>query len=154
MCDTGSRAGDEVVQLYLRDVVEQVARPVRQLAGFARVRLGPGADARVRFRVHADRTAFTGRDLGRLVEPGDVEILVGASSADLPCTATVRLTGPLRTVGTGRQLVTGVDVTRSPGGQEDADPQPAGAQPAANGSAANGSAGQDREAVNADAGRR
>ena len=108
--NTGGRAGDEVVQLYLRDVVAQVTRPVRQLAGFARVRLEPGAGADVEFRVHADRTAFTGRDLTRIVEPGEVEVLVGTSAADLPCRGTVRLTGALREVGHDRRLVTPVDI--------------------------------------------
>jgi hypothetical protein len=65
----------------------------------------------VRFRVHADRTAFTGRELKRIVEPGDVEVLVGTSAADLPCRGTVRLTGPLRVVGHDRQFVIPVDIT-------------------------------------------
>ncbi len=108
--NTGTRPGHEVVQLYLHDVVAQVTRPVRQLTGFAKVRLEPGESARVRFQVHADRTAFTGRDLRRIVEPGEVELLVGTSSTDLPCRATIRLTGPTRLVGHDRQLVTPVDV--------------------------------------------
>lgn len=108
--NTGSRPGHEVVQLYLRDVVAQVTRPVRQLTGFAAVRLEPGASARVRFRVHADRSAFTGRDLRRIVEPGEVEVLVGASSTDLPCRVTVRLTGATRVVGHDRQHTTPVDL--------------------------------------------
>jgi beta-glucosidase-like glycosyl hydrolase len=108
--NTGTRAGHEVVQLYLRDVVAQVTRPVRQLTGFAKVRLEPGASARVRFDVHADRTAFTGRDLRRIVEPGELEVLAGTSSADLPCRAVVRLTGPVRVVGHDRRLTTPVAV--------------------------------------------
>ena len=55
--NTGSRAGEEVIQLYLHDVVATVARPVRQLVGFTRVALDAGAAADVSFRVHADRTA-------------------------------------------------------------------------------------------------
>ncbi|WP_214409247.1 glycoside hydrolase family 3 N-terminal domain-containing protein [Sphaerisporangium fuscum] len=104
--NTGGRAGEEVVQLYLHDLLAQVTRPVRQLAGFTRVRLEAGESARVTFTVHADRTAFTGRDLRRVVEPGDVEVLVGTSASDLPCRGRVRLTGPLREVGRGRRLVT------------------------------------------------
>jgi beta-glucosidase-like glycosyl hydrolase len=108
--NTGTRPGHEVVQLYLRDVVAQVTRPVRQLTGFATVRLAPGASARVRFRVHADRTAFTDRNLRRIVEPGEVEALVGTSSTDLPCRIALRLTGATRVVGHDRQLTTPVDV--------------------------------------------
>jgi beta-glucosidase-like glycosyl hydrolase len=110
--NTGTRPGDEVVQLYLHDPVAQVTRPVRQLIGFARVRLAPGEHARVRFHLHADRTAFTGRDLLRIVEPGEIQLLVGTSSADLPGSLTVRLTGAARVVGHDRQLATPVDVRR------------------------------------------
>ncbi|WP_433443906.1 glycoside hydrolase family 3 N-terminal domain-containing protein [Nonomuraea sp. CA-141351] len=113
--NTGGRAGEEVVQLYLHDVVAQVTRPVRQLTGFARVRLEAGASARVTFRVHADRTAFTGRDLRRIVEPGDIEVLAGTSAADLPCRGTVRLTGPARVVGHDRRLMTPVSVEQQEG---------------------------------------
>lgn len=116
--NTGTRPGHEVVQLYLHDVVAQVTRPVRQLAGFAKARLGPGAAARVRFTVHADRTAFTGQDLRRIVEPGEVEVLVGTSSTELPCRITVRLTGATRVVGHDRRLTTPVDVQL---GEPDAD---------------------------------
>jgi hypothetical protein len=112
--NTGSRPGEEVVQLYLHDVVAEVTRPVKQLTGFARVRLEPGEGADVRFHVHADRTAFTGRNLTRIVEPGDVELLVGTSAADLPCRAAVRLTGPVREVGHDRRLVTPVELRPSP----------------------------------------
>ncbi|MEU8228319.1 glycoside hydrolase family 3 N-terminal domain-containing protein [Actinoplanes sp. NPDC048967] len=110
VCNTGERTGEEVVQLYLHDPVAQVTRPVKQLTGFARVSLEPHTDALVRFQVHADRTAFTGRDLRRIVEPGDIEVMVGTSAEDLPCRGTVRLTGPLRVVGPDRRLVTPVDV--------------------------------------------
>jgi beta-glucosidase len=102
-----------VVQLYLHDVVAQVVRPVRQLTGFARVRLEPGEALDVTFRVHADRTAFTGRGLERIVEPGDLEVLVGNSSVDLPCHGKVTLTGPPRTVGHDRRLVTAVELNRA-----------------------------------------
>jgi beta-glucosidase len=110
VCNTGERAGDEVVQLYLHDLLAQVTRPVRQLAGFARVALAPGEASDVQFQVHTDRTAFTGRDLRRIVEPGELEVLVGTSAADLPCRGTVTLTGPVRTVGHDRRLETPVKV--------------------------------------------
>jgi beta-glucosidase len=109
--NTGATAGDEVVQLYLRDVVGQVTRPVKQLTGFARVRLEAGEGRDVTFRVHADRTAFTGRDFQRIVEPGDIEVFAGTSASDLPCRGTVRLTGPLRAVGHDRRLTTPVEIS-------------------------------------------
>jgi beta-xylosidase len=108
--NTGPRHGEEVVQLYLHDLLATVARPVRQLAGFARVPLAPGAAADVSFRVHADRTAFTGRGFERIVEPGDLEVLIGTSAAELPCRRVVTLIGPVRVVGADRMLVTPAEV--------------------------------------------
>jgi beta-xylosidase len=108
--NTGERAGSEVVQLYAHDVVAQVARPVRQLIGFARVELEAGAHCDVRFLVHADRFAYTSPDYQRIVECGDVELLVGNSATDLPCRETVAVTGPIRVVGPDRRLVTPVEV--------------------------------------------
>ncbi|MEU4394285.1 glycoside hydrolase family 3 N-terminal domain-containing protein [Kribbella sp. NPDC023855] len=108
--NTGSRRGDEVVQLYLHDLVAQVARPLKLLTGFARVSLEPGEAAEVAFRVHADRTAYSGPDLRRIVEAGDLEVLVGTSSTDLPCRAIVRVTGATRVVGHDRTMVTPVEI--------------------------------------------
>jgi beta-glucosidase len=108
--NTGERAGDEVVQLYLRDIVAQVTRPVRQLAGFARVPLEPGEAKDVTFLVHTDRTSFTGRDMVRIVEPGEIEVQVGASAGDLPCVGSVMLTGPVRATGPQRRLTTPAEV--------------------------------------------
>jgi beta-glucosidase len=104
--NTGDRSATEVVQLYLRDPVAQVTRPVIQLAGFARVPLEPDQTARVSFRLHADRTSFTGLDLRRIVEPGVVEVLVGASSADLRLRSSFEITGEPRVVGPERALST------------------------------------------------
>ena len=108
--NTGPRRGTEVVQVYLRDVVASLARPLHQLAGFARVDLGPGESAEVRFGVHADLLAFTGADLRRVVEPGDVEVQIGTSEQNLPCRLPVRLTGPERFVGHDRTLVSTVEL--------------------------------------------
>jgi len=112
--NTGEVDGTEVVQLYLSDPVASVVRPVRQLVGFARVPLAAGAAARVAFRLDADRTAFTGPALTRIVEPGEIRLAVGSSSVDLPLTASVTLTGPTRTVGHDRVLDTPVTVTPIP----------------------------------------
>ncbi|MEO7753480.1 MAG: glycoside hydrolase family 3 N-terminal domain-containing protein [Terracoccus sp.] len=109
--NTGERAGDEVVQLYLHDPVARVTRPVLQLAGFARVPLQPLESRTVTFALHADRAAYTGRDLQRVVEAGDLHLLVGSSAADLPCRAVLRLVGPDRVVGADRVLVTPVELS-------------------------------------------
>jgi beta-glucosidase len=75
--NTGDRAGEDVVQLYGRDVLASVTRPVAQLLGFQRVSLEPGASAVVTFTVPTTRLAFSNRDYVRVVEPGDVELWVG-----------------------------------------------------------------------------
>ncbi|MGY2003820.1 beta-xylosidase/alpha-l-arabinosidase [Blastococcus sp. SYSU DS1024] len=108
--NTGERDGAEVVQLYLSDPVASVVQPVRRLVGFARVELAAGTSARVVFAVHTDRASFTGRDLRRIVEPGELVLAVGTSSEDLPLHARVRLTGPVREVGPDRVLTTPVEV--------------------------------------------
>jgi beta-glucosidase len=64
----------------------------------------------VRFRVHADRSAFTDLDLARVVAPGELEVQVGTSAGDLPCEGTVRITGPRRVVGHDRRLDTPVEL--------------------------------------------
>ncbi|MCW2850087.1 MAG: glycosyl hydrolase [Marmoricola sp.] len=104
--NTGDRAGDEVVQVYLHDPVARVARPVRQLVGFARVRLEPGRSAELVFDLHADRTAYTDASLDRIVEAGVVHFLVGTSAADERARVPVRLTGATRVVGHDRRLDT------------------------------------------------
>ena len=113
--NTGDVAGTEVVQLYLSDPVAQVVRPVRWLAGFARVPLSPGRACRVAFRLHADRTSFTGVAGSRIVEPGDIGVAVGGASDSLPLAGTFTLTGPPRAAGPDRVLDTPVSVYELPG---------------------------------------
>jgi beta-glucosidase len=91
--NVGDRAGDEVVQLYVRDEEASVTRPVKELRGFKRIRLAAGEARRVSFRLAVEQMAFAGLD-GRLrVEPGHVTVMVGASSQDLPCTARIEISG-------------------------------------------------------------
>ena len=93
VANTGERAGDEVVQLYIRDEAATVARPVLELLGFRRVTLAPGERRSVSFRLSAEQFAYVGADYRRVVEPGIVGIFVGTSAADLPLTASLELTG-------------------------------------------------------------
>jgi beta-xylosidase len=108
--NTSDRAGTEVVQLYLSDPVAQVVRPVRWLAGFARVPLAPGQASRVTFRLHADRTSFTGLAGSRIVEPGAIDVGIGGASDRLPLAGSFLLTGPVRAVGADRVLDTPVSI--------------------------------------------
>jgi beta-glucosidase len=99
-----SRDTSEVVQVYLHDPVAEVVRPVQQLVAAARIDLAAGAATRVRFRLHADLASFTGRAGRRIVEPGDIELRMGASSADIRETVRFTLTGPRRGVGFDRHV--------------------------------------------------
>ncbi len=91
--NTGQRAGKEIVQIYVRDVDASLARPLKELKGFAKVALEPGQRTTVRFTL--DRRAFAFYDPYRkawVVEQGEFEILVGASSQDIRAKATIVLT--------------------------------------------------------------
>ncbi len=106
--NAGDRAGTEVVQLYLSDPVAQVVRPLRWLAGFARVPLDPGQARQVTFRLHADRTAFSSRSGARVVEPGEIRVAIGGASDQLPLQGSFLLTGPERLTSADRVLDTPV----------------------------------------------
>jgi hypothetical protein len=108
--NTGSRAGTEVVQLYLHDPVAQVTRPVSYLAGYARVELEPGQARPVRFVLPTDLTSFVGRRGLRIVEPGRIEVRLGRSSADTRVTLPVELTGPERVIDGVRQMTTRTEI--------------------------------------------
>ena len=98
------------MQVYLHDPVASVVRPVQQLLAAVRVDLGPGQRTTARLGLHADLTYFTGRELVRIVEPGAVELRVGASSADIRAALPLELVGPVREVGTDRILEPSVAV--------------------------------------------
>lgn len=102
--NTGERTGVEVVQLYLHDPVASVVQPVQRLVGYARVELAPGQTARIGVRAPADLASFTGRDRRRIVEPGELELRLGASSSDVRLTARWLLSGPVRRVDHTREL--------------------------------------------------
>jgi beta-glucosidase len=79
--NTGKRAGDEVVQLYLHDVVSTVTRPVQELKGFRRITLQPGESKRVEFVLGPEELSMFDQHMKRVVEPGRFEVMVGGSSA-------------------------------------------------------------------------
>jgi len=80
--NTGARAGDEVVQLYLRDDVASVTRPVKQLRGFRRVYLRAGQSQTLTFTLTANDLSFYGADMKRIVEPGSFTVFAGGNSVD------------------------------------------------------------------------
>jgi beta-glucosidase len=81
--NTGARLGDEVVQLYIRDVLASMARPVMELKGFRRIRLEPGASSEVTFTLGPDALRMLDPAMKWIVEPGAFRVMVGASSKDI-----------------------------------------------------------------------
>ena len=92
--NTGKRLGDEVVQLYIRDVAASVTRPVKELKGFERITLRPGERRSIKFTLTREHLGFYNREMRFIVEPGEFKVMVGTSSAD------------------GRELVTGFEVQK------------------------------------------
>jgi beta-glucosidase len=89
--NTGNRAGSEVVQLYLRDKISTVVRPVKELKGFTRIVLQPGESARVSFTLTYDELKMLDKHLDWIVEPGEFDILLGSSSGDIRLEGTLRI---------------------------------------------------------------
>ena len=81
--NTGSCEGTEVVQLYIRDMVGSIARPVQELKGFERICLKPGESRTVNFTINADLLKFYNSNLDYVCEPGEFEVMVGTNSRDV-----------------------------------------------------------------------
>ena len=81
--NTGDMAGDEVVQLYIHDLMGSVTRPVKELKGFERISLSPGETKKVSFTITSDKLEFYNEDMKKVVEPGMFDIMVGSSSEKL-----------------------------------------------------------------------
>ncbi len=115
-----ARTTTEVVQVYLHDRIAEVARPTQQLIAAKRVDLPPGEERAVVIELHADLTSYTDSSGRRRVDPGDVELRVGASSTDIRANLSLRLVGGIRYVGFDRALYPSIEITpvseASPGG--------------------------------------
>jgi beta-glucosidase len=98
LTNVGERTADEVVQLYLRDMQASVTRPVKELKGFLRVGLAPGERRTVVFTIAVEQLAFAGVDGTLVIEPGRHQVMLGTSSADLPCVAEFEVVGDRRTL--------------------------------------------------------
>ncbi|MEZ4666419.1 MAG: glycoside hydrolase family 3 N-terminal domain-containing protein [Anaerolineae bacterium] len=89
----GQVAGDEVVQLYVHDIVSSVTRPVKELRGFKRISLEPGETKTVQFTFDVRHMAFYDRTMRYVVEPGKVEVLIGSSSENILLSGSFEITG-------------------------------------------------------------
>ena len=81
--NTGNKAGDEVVQLYIHDMLASVARPVMELKGFQRIHLNAGESKEISFLITPAMLSMLDKDLKTIIEPGDFRIMIGASSRDM-----------------------------------------------------------------------
>jgi len=96
VANTSATDGDEVVQVYIHDKVADTARPVRQLVGFRRLTVKAGERRRLKFQIDATQLCYYDRSMRLVVDPGDVEVMVGASSRDIQLRKTVVLQGERR----------------------------------------------------------
>ena len=81
--NNGSRDADEIVQLYIRDMVASISRPVKELKGFQRIHLAAGESKEVSFDITPDMLKFYNADLKHVIEPGDFQIMIGTNSKDV-----------------------------------------------------------------------
>lgn len=108
--NSGDRDGIEVVQLYFEDPVAEVARPVIQLLGFARVPLIAGEKKTVTFTVHTDRLSYMGSEYTRIVDPGKITLSVGSSRSSLYFSEDIEIVGPVRSVPFDRVMRTPITI--------------------------------------------
>jgi len=91
--NTGEMKGDEVVQLYVHDVIGSVSRPVKELKGFTRVTLDPGETETVRFTLTPEELKMLNEDMEWVVEPGEFHVMIGGSSDDIRLDGFFEVTG-------------------------------------------------------------
>ncbi|WP_455381552.1 glycoside hydrolase family 3 C-terminal domain-containing protein, partial [Salinispira pacifica] len=97
--NTGPRTGDEVVQIYIRDLYASRVRPILELKAYRRVTLKPGESAKISFAIPCDMLGFTGAEGRRIVEPGEFELALGTSSRDILFRTIFTVTGKVRALG-------------------------------------------------------
>jgi beta-glucosidase len=112
--NTGCCLGDEVVQLYTRLTYVTVTRPIKELKGFKRVSLEPDQTKTITFELFTNQLGFYNREMRYVVEPGTIEIMVGASSEALPLTAKVKIIGEGAEISRDKKFFSNVTETNLP----------------------------------------
>ncbi|WP_035172029.1 glycoside hydrolase family 3 N-terminal domain-containing protein [Caldanaerobius polysaccharolyticus] len=108
--NAGKLEGDEVVQLYVRNEVSNVTRPVKELKGFKRVSLRPGEKKKVVFELSVSQLGFYDEDMRYVVQPGTVKVMIGSSSEDIKVAGEFKVTGKTVQVGESKEFFTKVEV--------------------------------------------
>ncbi|MFY2738622.1 glycoside hydrolase family 3 N-terminal domain-containing protein [Pseudocitrobacter faecalis] len=108
--NSGERSGSDVVQVYVRDNIASMVRPLQELKAFQRVDLAPGESATLTFMIPVDMLNFTSHQGQRIVEPGEFEFQIGRSSADIQGRVTVTVTGETRVLPENWRMMSWCDV--------------------------------------------
>jgi beta-glucosidase len=108
--NTGTLAGDEVVQLYTCDEYSCIPRPVKELKGFVRLNLQPGETRRITFHLPVNQLAFYDEEMKLVVEPGTVKVMLGSSSADTRCEGLFEILGAKKSPVKDRLFVCPVEI--------------------------------------------
>ncbi|RAU43351.1 beta-glucosidase [Pseudocitrobacter sp. RIT415] len=108
--NSGERSGSDVVQVYVRDNIASMVRPLQELKAFQRVDLAPGESATLTFMIPVDMLNFTSHQGQRIVEPGEFEFQIGRSSADIQGRVTVNVTGETRVLPENWRMMSWCDV--------------------------------------------
>jgi beta-glucosidase len=108
--NVGHHTGDEVIQLYVHDVISTVTRPVKELKGFKRIPLKPGECKTVTFYLAVKQLAFYDRHMQLVVEPGKVEVMIGSSSTQIHWTGTLQIVGEITPIDADKAFFSAVKV--------------------------------------------
>ncbi|MCH8160672.1 MAG: glycoside hydrolase family 3 C-terminal domain-containing protein, partial [Chloroflexi bacterium] len=108
--NTGDVQGEDVVQLYVHDPVASCTRPIKQLVGFRRLAFAPGETRRVTFILDLSQLAFFDQQMRFVIEPGAIEVMVGASSEDIRATGAFEIQGDVRALSTADIVPTSAEV--------------------------------------------
>jgi beta-glucosidase len=108
--NTGKVFGSEVVQLYVKDVVANLAPPVKKLAGFKRIYLESGKEAKINVKMPVNLLAFYDKEIKKIVEPGEVKIMIGSSSEDIRLEDSFTIEGKIKEIDESEMHYSEVDV--------------------------------------------
>jgi beta-glucosidase len=92
LTNTGERKGEEIVQLYIQDLVASIIRPLKELKAFQKIALNPGESKNIHFTIDTDMLSFYNEDLQWKAEPGDFNLMIGAASDDIKLQTEIKLT--------------------------------------------------------------
>lgn len=109
--NTGERGGEEVVQLYINDPIASVTQPVKLLKGFKRIALVPKESKKVTFSISANQLGFYDRNRSFTLEPGKINLMLGAASDDIRLTGEFNIQGKIKNISKNKVYLTPVDVT-------------------------------------------